>query len=289
MGITDVSVGVEILEKAGVPHYIFPEAAARALSKMYQYSTDWLARPRTEIKNLPVQKELVTKIFDKVRAEGRTYLPEVEALKVFTAYGIPVSESHLAKSEEEAIRLSKEIGFPVVLKIASPDIVHKLDAGGVIINLKDEAEVSRAFRKIYDSAKALVGAEKIWGIEVQKMADKGIEVFMGSKRDPKFGPVCVFGMGGTFVEVFKDVSFRLAPLRQLSIDHMIEGIKGYKMLKGYRGKPADIDKIKECLGRLSQLVMDFPEIQELDINPLIVYTPGSGARALDGRIVISKP
>jgi acetyltransferase len=139
-----------------------------------------------------------------------------------------------------------------------------------------------------NTATALVGADKIWGIEVQKMSDKGLEVFLGSKRDAKFGPVIVFGMGGTFVEVFKDVAFRLAPLRELTIEHMMQSVKGYKLLQGYRGSPGDIDKIKECLGRLSQLVMDFPDIEELDINPLMVYSPGSGARALDGRIVIKK-
>jgi acyl-CoA synthetase (NDP forming) len=233
-------------------------------------------------------RDVVQKIFDNVRKDGRTYLPEVESLKVFAAYGLPVLPSVLTKTEEDALKAAKNMGYPVVLKIVSPHIVHKLDAGGVAINIKDDAAVSREFRKMMNTAVTLVGADKVWGVEVQKMADKGIEVFLGSKRDAKFGPVVVFGMGGTFVEVFKDVSFRLAPLRELTIDHMMHSIKGYKLLKGYRGEPADIEKIKECLGRLSQLVVDFPEIEELDVNPLIVYPVGNGARAVDGRIVISQ-
>lgn len=287
MGIVDVSVGVSILEKAGVPHYIFPEGAVRALAQMHRYQKNWLDRPRTEVKNYPVQKEVVEKIFKQVRAEGRNYLPEVESLQVLAAYGIPVLKSKLARTEEEAIATAQEFGYPVVLKIASPAIVHKVDAGGVIVGLQDSTEVSRAYRKILNTANALVGAEKVWGIEVQQMADKGVEVFLGAKRDPKFGPVIVFGLGGTFVEVFRDVSFRLAPLREWTTRAIIEKSKAYKILQGYRGQPADIAKVSESLGRLSQLVVDFPEIEELDINPLIVYPLGNGARALDGRIVLS--
>jgi len=287
MGIVDVSEGVEILEKAGIPHYTFPEGAARALAKMNDYQANWLSRPRTGIKTYPVQRDLAAKVFEAVKAEKRTYMPEVDTLKVLSAYGMPVLEHRFAKNEEEAIKFAQEIKFPIVLKIVSPAIVHKLDAGGVVINIQNEDELSRAFRKMMATATALVGADKVWGVEIQQMADKGVEVFLGSKRDPKFGPVVVFGMGGTYVEVIKDVTFRLAPLRELSIRDMIRESKAHKILSGYRGKPADIDKVEECLGRLSQLVMDFPEIQEIDINPLIVLPRGNGARVADGRIVIS--
>ncbi len=287
MGIVDVSVGVAILEKAGVPHFVFPEAAVRALAQMYRYQKNWLDRPRTEVKNYPVQKEIVQKIFEQARLDGRLYLPEVESLKVFAAYGLPVLKSTLAATEEEALRFAQEIGYPVVAKVASPAIVHKLDAGGVIVGIPDAAALSTAFRKILNTAQALVGADKVWGVEVQQMADKGVEVFLGSKRDPKFGPVIVFGLGGTFVEVFRDVSFRLAPLREWTTRAIIEKFKAFKILQGYRGQPSDVAKVSECLGRLSQLVMDFPEIDELDINPLIVYPLGNGARIVDGRIVLS--
>ncbi len=288
MGIVDVSEGVALLEKADIPHYQFPESAPRALAQMHMYQKNWLDRPRTEVRTYPVQKEVVQRIFKKVRDEGRLYLPEVEALEVFNAYGLPTLKSKLAKTEEEAIQAAKEIGYPVVLKIASPAIVHKLDAGGVVVNIQDATELSRAFRKMINTAHALVGADKVWGAEVQQMAGKGVEVFLGSKRDPKFGPVIVFGLGGTFVEVFRDVSFRLAPLREWTTRAIIEKSKAFKILQGYRGQPADIAKVSECLGRLSQLVVDFPEIEELDINPLIVYPLGNGARTLDGRIVLRK-
>ena len=288
MGIVDVSVGVSIIEKAGVPHYTFPEAAVRALAEMNRYQKDWLARPRTEVKNYPVQKEIVEKIFKHVRDEGRTYVPEIESLQVLEAYGLPILKSRLAKTEEDALKVAKELGYPVVAKIASPAIVHKLDAGGVIVGIGDATELSRAYRKIISTAEALVGKEKIWGVEIQQMAGKGIEIFLGSKRDPKFGPVILFGLGGTFVEVFRDISFRIAPLREWSTKAIVEKSKIGKILQGYRGQPADIEKVSECLGRLSQLVMDFPEIEELDVNPLVVYPLGNGARALDGRIVLKK-
>jgi acetyltransferase len=288
MGIVDVSEGVKILERAKVPHYTFPEAAVRALAEMSTYQDKWLARPRTDVKIYPVQKDVVTKILDRIKADGRTYLPQTEALQIFSAYGLPVADSRLAKSEEEALRFTNEIGYPVVLKISSPAIVHKVDAGGVAVGIKDNVELSRAFRKIMSTAESLVGKDKIWGIDVQKMADKGLEVFIGSKRDAVFGPVVVFGLGGTYVEVFKDAQFRVAPLRELSVRTMIETTKAGVLLKGYRGQPGDIDKVAECISRVSQLVMDFPEIEELDINPLIVYPPGNGARIVDGRIVLRR-
>ncbi|MBV9080134.1 MAG: acetate--CoA ligase family protein, partial [Elusimicrobia bacterium] len=287
MGIVDVSAGVEILEKAGIPHYTFPEGAVRALAKMYSYRKSWLGRPRTEVKHYDVDQAAVRKIFARVRADGRSYLPELEAMEVLGAYGLPVLQSRLAKTEAEAVATANEFGYPVVLKIASPAIVHKLDAGGVVINIQNADELTRAYRKMIDTATTLVGRDKVWGAEVQQMASKGVEVFLGAKRDPKFGPVLLFGLGGTFVEVLRDVAFRLAPIREWSTRAIIEQSKAYKILQGYRGSPCDIDKVSECLGRLSQLVVDFPEITELDINPLIVYPAGMGARALDGRIVLS--
>lgn len=286
MGIVDVSEGVKILENAGVPHYKFPEAAVRSLAQMHKYQKKWLSRPRTEVKTYPVQKDLAKKFFDANKKEGRNYLPEAEALKVFSAYGFPVLKNRVATTEEEALKAADDIGFPVVLKIVSPKIVHKFDAGGVVLNIEDKTSLSRAYRKMLATAEALVGKDNIMGVEVQQMADKGIEVILGAKKDPVFGPVIVFGMGGTYVEVFKDATFRVAPLRELSIKEMIQNSKVYKLLEGYRGTPADIPRVEECLGRLSQLVIDFPEIQELDINPLIVYPKGNGARVADGRILL---
>ncbi len=287
MGIVDVSAGVEILEAAGIPHYVFPEGAARALAQMYAYRKSWLDRPRTQVKIYQVDQEAVRRVIARARAEKRNYLPQVEAMDVFNAYGLPTLKSRMTTTEDEAAAVAAEFGFPVVLKIASPAIVHKLDAGGVILNIKNEGELRKAYQKIMDACVALVGREKIWGIDVQQMSVKGVEVFLGAKRDPKFGPVLLFGLGGTFVEVLRDVSFRLAPIREWSTRAIIESSKAAKILHGYRGAPADIDKVAECIGRLSQLVVDFPEITELDINPLSVYAAGKGAAALDGRIVLS--
>jgi len=286
MGIVDVSEGIHILENAGVPHYTFPENAVRALAKMAEYQNNWLSRPRTEVKNYVVQKELAKKIFDSIRAQGLKFLSEPDALKVLSAYGIPGMETIVVQKEEEAVKAAQELGYPVVLKIVSPEIVHKVDVGGVALNINDNNEVSRQFRKIYQTATAVVGADKITGIEVQKMADQGLEVFLGAKKNPAFGHVLVFGLGGTFVEVFKDAAFRVAPLNQLSTRRIMEETKAYILLDGYRGVKRDIDRVQECLGRLSQLVIDFPEIQELDINPLIVYPEGNGVRAADCRIFL---
>ena len=175
----------------------------------------------------------------------------------------------------------------MVLKIVSPDILHKVDVGGVKINIKDE----EALKKEYNAILASVGKSDpkatIWGIFVQQMAEKGKETIIGMNRDPHFGPMLMFGMGGVYVEAFKDVTFRIAPIRELSAKHMIQNIRSYKILEGVRGeKPSDIETITECLQRLSQLVTDFEEIMELDINPLIVYSKGKGARVVDARILI---
>ena len=287
MGIVDVSAGVEILEAAGIPHYVFPEGAARALAQMYAYRKSWLDRPRTKVISYKVDKGAVSRVIERARADKRNYLPQIEAMEVFAAYGLPTLKSRMTKSEDDAAAVATEFGYPVVLKIASPAIVHKLDAGGVMLNIKNESELRRAYQKIMDACVPLVGKEKIWGIDVQQMSAKGVEVFLGAKRDPKFGPVLLFGLGGTFVEVLRDVAFRLAPIREWSTRAIIESSKAAKILHGYRGQPGDIDKVAECIGRLSQLVVDFPEIVELDINPLAVYPAGKGAAALDGRIVLS--
>jgi acetyltransferase len=287
MGIIDVSEGVQILERANVPHYTFPEAAVRALAQMHTYQRKWLSRPRTQVRTFPVQRDAAQAVIDNARKEGRTYLPTVDTFKILAAYGFPMLKSQLCKTEEEAVAAAESIGYPVAMKIVSPAIVHKLDMGGVVINIADAAGISRAFRKMIQTANSMVGKEKVWGVEIQEMADKGVELFLGSKRDPKFGPVILFGLGGTFVEVFRDVSFRVAPMRDLSIKTIIEGSKASKLLQGYRGQPADVDRVADCLGRLSQMVLELPDIQEMDINPLIVYPRGNGARVVDGRIVLT--
>jgi acetyl coenzyme A synthetase (ADP forming)-like protein len=286
LGVFDVSRGIEILESGGIPNYRFPESAARVLSEMAKF-TLWLGRPQTRARAYRVDKAKVKAIFDAVKKEGRRFLLEQEAYDVLRAYRFPVIESQLAGAEGEAAAAARKIGFPVVLKIASADVVHKFDFNGVRLDLKDEAEVRRAYREILQSVRRHKRDIRIAGVTVEKMARPGKEIILGMSRDPQFGPVLMFGLGGIYVEALEDVSFRLAPIREYSALAMIKKTKTHKILEGFRGGPVyDLDAIAECLKRLSQLVVDFEDIQELDINPLIVYERGQGCRIVDARIVL---
>jgi acyl-CoA synthetase (NDP forming) len=288
MATGDIEDSLKILEEAQIPHYRFPEDAARALGAMARYAR-WRARPRTEIKHFDdVNPDKVREILTKARSEGRKFLPEPEAHAVLRAYGLPMTRSSLVKDEAEAVRAAKEIGFPVAMKIVSPDIVHKVDVGGVKLNLESEDDVKSAYSNLISRVKAANPDADIWGVFIQDMVRGGKETILGMKRDPQFGGLLMFGLGGIYVEVFRDVTFRIAPIRELSAKHMIEGIKGIKLLRGFRGEPpSDIDAIATSLRRLSQLVIDFPEIGEMDINPLIVLPSGSGARVVDARILLA--
>jgi acetate---CoA ligase (ADP-forming) len=289
MATGDIEDSLKILENSQIPHYRFPEDAARALSAMARYSL-WQKRPRTEVKLFEdVHPEKVREILDKARSEGRRFLPEPEAHAVLNAYGLPMSRSKLVHDENQAAQAAREIGFPVAMKIVSPDIVHKVDVGGVRLNLETEADVRKAYSELIQQVKSAKPNANIWGVFVQEMVRKGKETILGMNRDPHFGPLLMFGLGGIYVEVFRDVVFRMAPIRELGARHMIEGIKGVKLLRGFRGEPpSDTDAIAQALVRLSQLVIDFPEIEEMDINPLIVLPAGSGARVVDARILIGE-
>ena len=287
LGHVDVSAGIQILEKHGIPNYQFPENASRSLAAMSKY-TQWLNRPRTAERKFKVNAGKVKEIFAKVRAEGRTYLPEVESLAVLDAYGFPTLKHGMAKTADEAVTLFKQIGAPVVMKIVSPDVVHKFDVGGVLLNISTPEEVRVGFEKITNGVKQKLPSARLLGVEVVQMAAKGVEAILGISQDPVFGHLMMFGLGGTFVEVLKDVSFRLVPIRELSAQNMIKSIRAAKVFESFRGQPAsDTDAIAECLERLSQLVVDFPEISELDINPLIVHKQGQGAHVADVRIVLT--
>jgi acetyl coenzyme A synthetase (ADP forming)-like protein len=289
LGHVDVSAGVEILERHGIPNYQFPENAARSLGAMARY-TQWLKRPRTVERQFKVDTAAVRNVFARVRAEGRTFLPEVDALAVLNAYGFPTLSHGLAQTQDEAVELLKKIGAPVVLKIVSPDVVHKIDVGGVLLNISTPEEARVGFEKITNGVKQKLPDARLLGVEVVQQASKGTEVILGISKDPTFGHIIMFGLGGTYVEVLKDVSFRLVPIRELGARKMITSIRAAKVFDGFRGEPpADTDSIAECLERLSQLVSDFPEIAELDINPLIVHAKGEGAHVADARVVISAP
>lgn len=285
MAVTDVRPAVEVLEEANIPHYGFPERAARALAAMAQYS-EWVHRPRTEYKIFKdVQREKVKEILTLAKGEKRSFLPEPEAHEVLKAYGFPVLKFRLVKTEKEAIAAAEEIGYPIVLKIVSPDIVHKVDVGGVKLNIEDEKELQLNYRQMLSDVKAAKPEAHIWGVLVQEFIKGGKETIIGLKRDPHFGPLLMFGLGGIYVEALRDVTFRIAPIRELGAYRMIRQIRSFKILEGFRGEPpSDIDAIAECLQRLSQLAIDFEEISELDINPLMVF--GKGTRVVDARIVI---
>jgi acetyltransferase len=286
LGVFDVSKGIEILERSGIPNYRFPESAGRVLAEMAKF-TQWIDRPQTRSKSYRVDRDRVRAVFASARAQGRHFLIEPEAYEVLRAYRFPVIKSRLAQTERGAVAAAKELGFPVVLKIASPDIVHKSDYGGVRLNLKDAAEVGFAYQEVMESVRRHRPNARIKGLTVGEMARPGQEVILGMSRDPQFGPILMFGLGGIYVEALEDVSFRLAPIREYSAMTMISKTKAHKILDGYRGGPVyDIEAIADCLKRLSQLVVDFEEIKELDINPLIVYEKGSGGRIVDARIIL---
>ena len=287
MGLVDVTPGINILRANGVPHYPFPEGAARVMKAMLDYAR-WVHRPRTVERVFEVDRGAVQKVFRHALEQGRRELPESEATAVLAAYGFPVLESTLAASRDDVASACSQLGFPLVMKIASPDILHKTDVGGVAVGISSVAEAETRFDEIVGRARQAKPDADIWGVTVQQMAKPGREVILGSTRDPKFGPLLMFGLGGIYTEAMKDVTFRLAPLRELSALHMLQEIRAHKILEGVRGEaPVDLKALQECLERLSQLVVEFPVIRELDINPLIAYE--DGAVAVDARIILEEP
>jgi acyl-CoA synthetase (NDP forming) len=224
-------------------------------------------------------------VFSKAAREGRKNLLETEAKAVCLDYGIPIAKSELATSEDEAVGYAEKIGFPVVLKIVSPDIIHKSDVGGVRVNLKDAEEVHGAYIDILANVKKHAGKARIIGILVQEMAPPSTEVIVGSTKDPQFGPTIMFGLGGILVEILKDVTFRIAPITREEAQEMIIEVKAYPILKGYRGAPpADTSAIADILLATSKLVTEHEQIEELDLNPVIVYQ--RGAITVDARIIL---
>jgi len=226
-------------------------------------------------------------IFNKAKEEGRSVLTEFESKEVLKQAGIPVVETRLAKTREEASSLSREIGFPVAMKIASPDVIHKSDSGGVRLNLNNMKEVKSAYNDITHKVSQQYPHAILHGVSVQKMLPPGTEVIIGTSKDPQFGPVMMFGLGGIFVEVLKDISFRIIPVDQRDAQEMISEIKGYLLLQGYRGKePANIAALMEMILKISNLVEENPEIKELELNPIFAY--GDRAVAVDARILLEK-
>jgi acetyl coenzyme A synthetase (ADP forming)-like protein len=288
MAVTDARPAIEILEEANIPHYSFPERAARALAAMARYR-EWVHRPRTEYRVFTdVQIEQARETIARAKRQGRSLLLEPEAHDVLKAYSFPVLQYRFAKSEDEALHAAREIGYPVVLKIVSPDIAHKVDVGGVKLDIHSDAELRENYRQMLADVQKAKPDARIFGVFVQEFIKGGKETILGLKRDPLFGPLLMFGLGGIYVEALRDVTFRIAPIRELGVHRMIRQIRGFKILEGFRGEPpSDIDAIAECLARLSQLATQLEEIVELDINPLVVFERGRGARVVDARIVVA--
>jgi len=225
------------------------------------------------------------KIIKQAKEEGRKALLEPEAKLICIEYGIPVTKFKVAANEKEAAEYADEIGYPVVLKIVSPEIIHKSDAGAVMINLQNASDVSEAYRKILENVKKYNANARIVGVLVQEMAPQSTETIVGAIKDPQFGQTIMFGLGGIFVELLKDVSFRIAPITADDAKEMITQLKAYPLLKGFRNSPpADIDALVSILLNTSRLVMDNPEIKELDLNPVLAYQ--KGAKAVDARIIL---
>ncbi len=284
MGLDEGITNREILAKGDVPYYTYAEGSIRALKAMLTF-TNWVKNSPGKITKFNVKKNIVKKILNNAKKEKRSALLEEEGQEILRAYGFPLPASKLAKSKKDAVTASKKIGYPVVLKIASPQIIHKSDAGGVKVNLQNAKDVENAFDTIIKNAKKYNKKADIKGVLVVEMVKGGKEMIIGSKLEPGFGPVVMLGMGGIYVEVLKDVTFKLAPMTNIEADDMISSIKTKKILEGVRGeKPSDTKKLSECIQRLSQLVSDFNEIKELDMNPVLVMEKNKGCKVLDVRI-----
>ncbi len=279
-----------ILNENGIPTYDTPEQAVKTFIYMYQYKhrLEMLYQtPEALIDFMPPKRPLLTMISNAI-AEKRKILDEVESKEFISYYNIPVVRTLVAESEDEAVSMASSIGYPVVLKIYSKDITHKSDVGGVALNLNDEYEVREAYNRILQNVKARRPDARIDGVTVQPMVSmKGIEIILGAKHDPIFGPVVLFGMGGVGVELFRDFAVGLPPLNQVLARMLMEETKVYKLLKGYRDIPAtDMKVLEQLLVSFSQMLIDFPEIEEVDINPLLVY--GNKIVAVDARIVVDE-
>ena len=226
-------------------------------------------------------------IFDQVKKEGRSILTEFESKKILKQAGIPVVETKLAKTQKEAVSLSQKKSFPVALKIVSPDVIHKSDSGGVKLSLNNVTEVKKAYDEILKKVRKQYPHAVIHGVSLQKMVRPGTEVIIGTSKDPQFGPVIMFGLGGIFVELLKDVSFRVIPVEQRDAQEMIKEIKGYPLLQGYRGKePANISVLVEIILKISKLIEENPQIKELELNPIFAYR--NKAVAVDARIILER-
>ncbi len=290
MGEGEVKAGREILEVGKVPNYRYPENAVDVFLKMYRYSRNLellYETPPNVPEKMTFERAAAKALIQGVMAEGRNQLTELEAKQLLNYYDIPTPQGKVVRSAEEAASYASEIGFPVVMKIASSEIAHKTDVGGVMLHINDEQSAKEAFQKIMNNVQAHCSDAELEGVRVEKMIDKKYELLIGSKKDPIFGPVIVFGTGGVLVELYKDTSMGLPPLNMALAQRIIENTKVYKLLKGYRGMPGvEIEAVQFLLVKFAYLLIDLPEIQEIDINPFAIDE--YGGLALDAHIVLDQ-
>jgi acetate---CoA ligase (ADP-forming) len=286
MGEHRVGPGVTRLHASGVPVYPFPERAVGALAGLQHYRGS-RGRPLPVAPQLEVDRVTARAIVGTAQADGRTFVTEQDAAAVAAAYGIPVPKGGLARDLAAVRRMGAEIGFPLAMKVASPDILHKSDIGGIRLGIEDEAALVGAYEDLIAGVHRRMPDAQLWGVELQEMIGGGVEVIVGVNRDPTFGPLLLFGLGGVFVEALRDVVVRLCPVDHKTARQMIDGIRGSSILRGARGRPpVDIEAVADVLVRVSQLALDLDEVLELDINPLMVRPRGMGAIAADIRIGI---
>lgn len=290
MGETDVASGIAILQRRNIPHYILPESMCRAFARAHDFSVEQARRLTPAPTYTDVDTAAARAVLDGAVDLARGYLSPSDAMKVLEAYRLPVLRTGVARSPRDASAIAAQVGFPVAMKVESEDVVHKFDVGAVLLGIDSPASATAAYETIVANVRRHQPDARIDGVFIQQMAGPGEEVILGVKRDPAFGPVVMFGLGGIFVEIFKDVAFRIAPIPVEHVRAMMQEVKAFPMLTGARGRPhRDIAALEECLLRLSQLALDCPQIQELDINPLIVRDQGSGCAVADARILTASP
>ena len=287
MGGEDIMPGRDELVACNLPDYPSPERAVAALKSMVEYAA-WRLRPPRIVARYPVNRRRVERVISRQLRTGRAYMGEVKAKDILRAYDFVVPDGRLVSTVEEATEAAPRIGYPLAMKIVSPDIIHKSDIGGVKLNLNSAQEVADAFELMMLRIQRRAPEAFLEGVYMERMVPKGREVILGMTRDPQFGPMLMFGLGGIFVEVMKDVTFHLAPITSAEAMSMLMGTRSYKLLEGVRGEQGvNLAAIGEALQRISQLVTDFPQIAELDINPFIVGKPGEDSVAADARIQLA--
>lgn len=289
MGGREVLPGREELVAAGLPEYPSPERAVAALAAMRSYAA-WRERPPRVVTRFRVNRRRVERIISRRIKSGHFQLGEVKAKSILSAYGFQVPEGALASSADEAVEVAEHVGYPVAMKVVSPDIVHKSDVGGVRVGIATSEAVADAFDLLSLRVSQRAPEARLEGIYVERMVPRGLEVILGMTRDPHFGPMLMFGLGGIFVEVMKDVAFHLAPITEAEALQMLSSTRSWEVLRGARGRRGvDIGAVAAGLQRISQLATDFPAIAELDINPLLVHGPGTEPVVADARIALARP